>query len=60
MLSIQKNIHSDHLIPLGSFNLTQPNEQLEAIRLRNARIIDATTNLEKVSRYPTEDELVTQ
>jgi len=54
------NTHTDHTRPVASFDLSDPDEQLECFNWRNLRVIDASENLTKNARYPTEEEEITQ
>ena len=54
------NTHQDHLRPCISFNLADPEEQLDCFSWRNLRTLDASENVFKNSTYPSEKELIVQ
>ena len=52
------NYHIEHLRPCASFDLRYQEEQIDCFNWRNLRLYDATENLSKHDRYPTDEELI--
>ena len=53
------NTHIDHVYPCARFNLQDVNQQLDAFNWKNLRVIDASDNMHKSDRLPTQDEIIT-